>query len=380
MSNILVFTTDCKGHHLEYLHHYYDYALRDVGNKYVFCVSKDFQKVKSTYSWPEAGNILFDFIADDDLEKCIKGGNGFLNIIKLSFAKSLYLKKKCKEHNIDVVHTIMLMEYLPALPFFLPSKIDFRGIIYRIALNDKTLSFRSKIVEKIKYSLLVKSLLFKKIFVLNDKRSVALLNEKYKTNKFYFLPDPFPQTEQPKNVREELNIPAENKVFLHFGGLGRRKGTLLIAEAVSRMKDATGLTFVFAGRISKDCDKEFYQIIKGINNGAQVLVYNEFCTYEFLNSLAYTADYMLIPYENVTQSSGVLGYAAQYDKPVIGPDAGLLGDLIRSYGLGKLIKYPISVENLKQAIESYASIEPVDGSLYRKENSIGNFQEILMKI
>lgn len=380
MSNILVFTTDCKGHHLEYLHHYYDYALRDVGNKYVFCVSKDFQKVKSTYSWPEAGNISFDFIADDDLKKCIKGGNGFLNIIKLSFAKSLYLKKKCKEHNIDVVHTIMLMEYLPALPFFLPSKIDFRGIVYRIALNDKTLSFKSRIIEKIKYSLLVNSRIFKKIFVLNDKRSVEVLNEKYHTTKFQFLPDPFPQTEQPQNVREKLNIPAENKIFLHFGGLGRRKGTLLIADAISCMKDAKGFTFVFAGRISKDCEKEFYHIIKGVNNGAQILVYNEFCTYEFLNSLAYTADYMLIPYENVTQSSGVLGYAAQYDKPVVGPDAGLLGDLIRNYRLGKLIKYPISVENLKQAIMSYASIEPVDGSLYRKENSIANFQEILMEI
>ena len=380
MSNILVFTTDCKGHHLEYLHHYYDYALRDVGNKYVFCVSKDFNDVKSTYSWPEAENISFDFIADDDLEKCIKGGNGFLNIIKLSFAKSLYLKKKCKEHNIDVVHTIMLMEYLPALPFFLPSKIDFRGIIYRIALNDKTLSFKSRIVEKIKYSLLVNSRIFKKIFVLNDKRSVKSLNEKYHTTKFQFLPDPFPQTELPKNVREKLNIPAENKIFLHFGGLGKRKGTLLIADAVSRMKKAEGFTFIFAGRISKDCDKEFYQMINAVNNGAQILVYNEFCTYDFLNSLAYTADYMLIPYENVTQSSGVLGYAAQYDKPVVGPDAGLLGDLIRNYRLGKLIKYPISVENLKQAIMSYASIEPVDGSLYRKENSIANFQNILMKI
>ena len=90
MANILVFTTDCKGHHLEYLHHYYDYALMDVENKYVFCVSKDFHDVKSTYSWQEADNISFDFIADDDLEKCIKGGNGFLNIIKLSFAKSKY--------------------------------------------------------------------------------------------------------------------------------------------------------------------------------------------------------------------------------------------------------------------------------------------------
>lgn len=380
MSNILVFTTDCKGHHLEYLHHYYDYALRDIGNKYVFCVSKDFHDVKSTYSWPKAENISFDFIEDDDLEKCIKGGNGFLNIIKLSFAKSLYLKKKCKEHHIDVVHTIMLMEYLPALPFILPSRIDFRGIIYRIALNDKTLSLRSKIIEKIKYSLLVNSKIFKKIFILNDKRSVKALNEKYRTTKFHFLPDPFPQTEQPKNVREELNIPAENKIFLHFGGLGRRKGTLLIAEVISRMKEAKGFTFIFAGRISNDCDKEFYQMIETIDNGAQIMVYNEFCTYEFLNSLAYTADYMLIPYENVTQSSGVLGYAAQYDKPVIGPDAGLLGDLIKNYGLGKMIKYPISVEDLKQAVLSYESIRPVDGSSYRQENSILNFQKILMKI
>lgn len=380
MANILVFTTDCKGHHLEYLHHYYDFALRDVSNHYVFCVSKDFNDVKSTYSWHKADNIVFDMIADDDLEKCIKGGNGFLNIIKLSFAKALYLKKKCKEHHIDVVHTIMLMEYLPALPFVLPSKIDFRGIVYRIALNDKTLSFKARVVEKLKYSLLVNSNLFKKIFVLNDKRSVERLNETYHTTKFHFLPDPFPQTEEPKNVREELNILMGNKIFFHFGGLGRRKGTLLIAEAISSMEDAKGFTFVFAGKISEDCDKEFYSVLKTIKNGAQVLVYNKFCTYEFLNSMAYTADYMLIPYENVNQSSGVLGYAAQYDKPVIGPDAGLLGDLIRNYRLGKLIKYPISVENLKQAILSYTSISPVDGSMYRKENSIRNFQDILMTI
>lgn len=380
MANVLVFTTDCKGHHLEYLHHYYDFALRDADNHYVFCVSKDFYDVKSTYSWPEADNIVLDFIADDDLEKCIKGGNGFLNIIKLSFAKSRYLRMKCKEHNIDVVHTIMLMEYLPALPFILPSRIDFRGIIYRIALNDKTLSLKSKIIEKIKYFLLVNSSVFKKVFVLNDKRSVSLLNEKYNTDKFCFLPDPFPQTEPPKDIREDLNIPVKNKIFLHFGGLGRRKGTLLIADTISRMKDAKGFTFIFAGRISKDCDNEFYQILETINNGAQIKVYNEFCTYEFLNSLAYTTDYMLIPYENVTQSSGVLGYAAQYDKPVIGPDAGLLGDLIRNYRLGKLIKYPITVDDLLQAVLSYDSIEPVDGSLYRKENSINNFQQILMKI
>lgn len=380
MANVLVFTTDCKGHHLEYLHHYYGYALNDVDNNYVFCVSKDFYDVMATYTWPEANNILFDFIAEEDLNKCINGGNGFFNIIKLSFAKSKYLKKKCKEHKIDVVHTIMLMEYLPALPFILPSRIDFRGIIYRIALNDKTLSFRAKMIERIKYSLLVNSFLFKNIYVLNDKESIDKLNEYYHTTKFRFLPDPFPVMEKPDDVREQLNIPKTNKIFLHFGGLGRRKGTLLIAHAISKIKDARNLTFIFAGRISKDCDEEFFQILETINNGSQILVYNEFCTYEFLNSLAYTTDYMLIPYDNVNQSSGVLGYAAQYDKPVIGPNAGLLGNLIRKYKLGKLIRYPVMVEDLVESILSYDNITTVDGTKYRKENSIRNFQNILMTI
>lgn len=77
MSNILVFTTDCLGHHLEYLHHYYDFALRDVSNHYFFCVPKEFYDVKSTYSWQEVDNISLDIIADDDLAKCISGGNSF---------------------------------------------------------------------------------------------------------------------------------------------------------------------------------------------------------------------------------------------------------------------------------------------------------------
>ena len=380
MANILVFTTDCKGHHLEYLHHYYDFASRDFGNKYVFCISKDFNKVKSTYTWEKTRNVVFDFIEEYDLEKCINGSNGFFNIVKLSFAKSLYIRKKCKEHHIDVVHTIMLMEYLPALPFILPSRIDFRGIIYRIALNDNHISVVGKAIERIKYFLLVNCSVFKKVFVLNDKISVEKLNKRYHTSKFFFLPDPFPKTKEPENLRAKLEIPKSDKIFLHFGGLCKRKGTLLIAEAISRIKECNHLTFIFAGRISTDCDKEFYEIVDSINNGAKIMVYNEFCTYDFLNSLAYTADYMLIPYENVNQSSGVLGYAAQYDKPVIGPDAGLLGDLIRNNNLGKLLKYPVTVDDLKQSIMVVSSIAPVDGSIYRKENSIRNFQDILMTI
>lgn len=273
----------------------------------------------------------------------------------------------------------MLMEYLPALSFVLPKSVDFRGIIYRIALNDCGLSLKSRIVEKIKYNLLAKSRIFRKVFVLNDRKSAQRLNGLYHVDKFTYLPDPFPRTSVPRNLRAELHIPSENLVYLHFGGLGLRKGTITILEAIDMIKDAKNITFVFAGKIGKDCRKQFYSMVEKLKGKTQILVYDEFCTYDFLASIAYTSDCILIPYQNVTQSSGVLGYAAQYDKPVIGPDAGLLGEIIKNNVLGKVIDFPITPESLASAIENAGSIKPVDGSKYRKENSVENFLGIITK-
>lgn len=377
MKKILVFTTDCKGHHLEYLHHFYIQALRDESNLYVFCVSSDFNEVKSTFSWPKAGNIIVDIIRDVDLKKCISGKNGFFNIMKLSFFKSLYIRKKCRQYNINTVYTIMLMEYLPALPFILSKSIDFRGIIYRIALNEKSLSLKSKLIENFKFKLLAKSEIFRKVFVLNDRKSVERLNDIYGVCKFCYLPDPFPRTSMPHDLRSELHIPVVNKMFLHFGGLGLRKGTITIIEAIEKIKDTKNLTFVFAGKVGDDCRDLFYSQIEKVKDKVQILVYDKFCSYDFLSSLAYTADCLLIPYQNVNQSSGVLGYAAQYDKPVIGPDAGLLGEIIRIYGLGIVISCPITAESLAKSITDAESIKPVDGKMYRESNSIENFLNII---
>ena len=46
---------------------------------------------------------------------------------------------------------------------------------------------------------------------------------------------------------------------------------------------------------------------------------------------------MLIPYKFVNQSSGIIGYSAQFQLPVIGPKEGLIGKLIKRYKLGYTI-------------------------------------------
>ena len=54
------------------------------------------------------------------------------------------------------------------------------------------------------------------------------------------------------------------------------------------------------------------------------------------------ADYILIPYKNTAQSSGVISYASQFCVPVIGPAEGLLGNLIRKFDMGLCIENPNS--------------------------------------
>ena len=45
MGNILIFETGFAGHHLEYLHHYYEYAINDKSNSYVSLIPQHYYKI-----------------------------------------------------------------------------------------------------------------------------------------------------------------------------------------------------------------------------------------------------------------------------------------------------------------------------------------------
>lgn len=372
MGNILIFETGFAGHHLEYLHHYYEYAINDKSNSYVFLIADSFKEVKEKYTWEKSANVRFEYIDPIILDKCINN-----KLLVGSFYKSIYLRKKCKEYNISLIITTMLMEYLPFLPFILNKKIEFRGIIYRIFLYEQREKFNShKLISSIKYQLLKNSPQFKKIFILNDKYGTIRLNKKYNTHKFNFLPDPIPVIGNGENLKEKLNIPQNNIVFLHFGGLGYRKGTITILDLLEYLKSNNNFTFIFAGKIGDECKDEFYKKLKKSKDKCQILVYDYFCEYDFLSSLCITCDYILLPYTNVNQSSGVLGYAARFNKPVIGPAEGLLGYLIKNYKLGQTI-CNINPQKLAYSMANYNNISAIDGTPYIKENNIEEFKRIL---
>jgi len=342
---ILIYDDQLSGHHLEYLHHLYEGASECKEIEFIFVLPCVFKELKNKFIWKKTENIKFHLIKNEELK--ISHGS-LLN----SYQKSKLVKKIALQNSINEVFFVTLIGFLPAISFVLPKRIQISGIIYLIYLyRFKNSSLFLKLQDITKYFLLSKINNFKSVFLLNDKSAPLYLNKKFNTSKFTYLTDPYLPIDEIKtiNIREKYNITFTNTVYLHFGGLTMRKGTLKILEAISIIdEDALrNKTFIFAGKIYDDIKDDFYLKLGELKNKVQILCFDEFCEYDFLGSLCLSSDFILLPYSNVTQSSGIIGYGAQFKTPVVVPNSGLLGKLVKKYKLG----YSVDLSTSKSIAE-----------------------------
>lgn len=379
MKTTIVFDSDISGHHLEYLNHLYQRAGEKSKDNFVFVVNPELRKLKSYMQWPVFSNVEMIFL-DESQIKSIEG-----NILKSSFRKSRLLNKFVIENNASDVFLIFLMSFLPFLPFILSRKLKVSGIIYSIAARSyKTDGLLKKFLDFWKYFIFSNFRTFDRIFLLNDLASPRLMNRKYNCQVFHYLPDPVISaiTDIPLNVREKLNIPLGKKVFLHFGGLSARKGTIDILKSIELLDDSLykKVCFIFAGYLNDDIKNIFGELVDKLSKKVQIEVYEGFCRYEFIDSLCSIADYLLLPYRSGSHSSGVLGFAAKHNIPVLSTSDGLLGSLIKSYKLGYSYNFE-DPDKLTSVFEKHIQMAPVtiDGTKYLNENSISNFQRIIFE-
>lgn len=367
----LIFDSSVTGHHLEYLHHYYMEAIGHTDEEYVIMVPNDFIKVKKEYDWPYSSNISFFYIPEED-EILLKETNFY----KLGWNTSKILQRAVRKIKPDRVLLTMLMQFIPFIIFLLPRNVRVRGIMYKIYLYEVHRMGKLRLAaERLRFWLAARSSKIEQIFVLNDEDSARTFNTLYSTSKFRSLPDPVPSVDfsKVKSVREELGVSPVEKLYLHFGGLDGRKGTIdilksIIASKKGELKDSC---FVFAGRINKNTLNDFYDLLSVAKEKTRILVFDQFCSYDFLWNLCYSCDVILMPYHLTSLSSGILGYAAVFNKPVIGPDNGLIGNLIKKYELGISTQFPLKPEIYNNHI--YNSEKGC--SLYVITNSVKKFRE-----
>lgn len=339
MKTTLIFDSSITGHHLEYLAHLWRICEKKEDASYLFLVPRSFSKQREMIGLSECKTIKTIYLNDSEYANCNKG-----SIIKKAWHISRTISKYATRFSVSNVFLISIMNCLPFLPFLLRSKVRVSGIIYGIYLYSwHTFSLVKKVESVIKYSLFARSKVFENVFILNDAASARRLNALYHTDKFRYLVDPYLPISRNKavSIRKEYCIPEDKKLFIHFGSLGIRKGTMVILDSLELFSDVDihKYAFVFAGRIPATIKELFYSRIEAIKSkGVQIFINDAFCEYSFLGELCYECDAILIPYLDTSRSSGIIGYASQYAKPVIGPHSGLVGRLIRRYHLGYCIQ------------------------------------------
>lgn len=373
----LVFTTELKGHYIEYVHHIFMAALEHIDENYIFIVPPAFEILKENYAWP--GNVNIEIVKLNEIEIArINSSNKYIRSLK----RYLILKKYINLYHPDGIFLISLMEYMPFLGLMIYKKLRIRGIIYLIYLYRwKESTFVHRLFDILKYLILTRLKIFENIFILNDRSSVLYLNKLFKTKKFCYIPDPVIDSGNDNNVnlREQLSIEIDKKVILHPGGISERKGSLDILKAIDYIDPSTRkiFCFIFAGLIDKDVRDEIYSLKRKNEKCVQILIFESFIPYDYLMDLFYTADFVILPYKNKFQSSGMLGYANFFSKVAIVPKGGLLGKLVKKYRMGILIS-EVTGKGIAEVLNKLDIKEIAISQKYLKQRSPAKFIEIIL--
>lgn len=371
---VLIYWNCLEGHNLEYIHHLYERAAIEEDKEFVFVLPEEFLELKKLMEWSDCQNILFDYLSEEETKKC--NYNKYFHFLGTQTYSAWLLSKKIRRYKPD--HVFMDIDVgIPFIELFplRSKKTKISCICYRIIPYQwNSLPLVKKAIEWLTYHVVLKKNRYDTVMLLNTHKYVDYYNNKFHTNKYKYLTDPV-TTDLTKgsSLRDSLNIPMEAKVFVHLGVMGRHKGTLNLLDAIRMLseEDANDNYFIFGGKVLDDIRDEFYKKLEKLVSSYHIIVYDEFCKYELFCSLYKTCDYVIFPYLPRPNSSGLLGNAALYGKPVITTDGGAMGDLVREYHLGRLMpdNNPDSIFN------AIKNPQPSDFApmMYVKDHTIDNF-------
>ncbi len=354
------------GHRDHFLRILYQEAVQTVPQRaeYIFLVSD-----ASTVDY--GGQVTVDRVKKSELET-LKG-------FQLKFTLGKLLQEAVKKHRPDEVLILELTQYewtllwtkvptvLSAIVFvqppFIPSRLK------------RTFKY-------IKTHLLLSRNSWRTLYFLNGETAAKIMQKKLGgMTRFQALPDPvLPWRSVSAGARKQNST---RKTALYFGAISKRKGFDVLVDAVLRLPGPLlkKLRLVLCG---KPEDPVFFQEqltrLRALETDLELQVEDRFVTDEEIPCFFDDCDWVLMPYTRPEYSSGILGMAAQAEKPVLGPREGLLGELIAQYGLGlrcRMEAEPLQ-EALQQALDSGLTMDFEKAGCYVAERMPERFGEIIL--
>jgi glycosyltransferase involved in cell wall biosynthesis len=199
------------------------------------------------------------------------------------------------------------------------------------------------------------------------------------------LPDPYFEYKTIDNfdLRAKYNIPKDNLILLQFGNMDERKNNENIIAALNNLADekAKKITLIIIGKFKEG----YLQKIKNwipTNSKYQTIIKDEFVSDEEMESTFKQSDVILRMNINFFGSSGIVGQAANHNKPCIVSNNGVMAEQVEKYKLGRIID-PHNVNAIKETIEFYLQNpdeRQIDGTNYKKTHDLNTFGSTLLNV
>jgi glycosyltransferase involved in cell wall biosynthesis len=163
-------------------------------------------------------------------------------------------------------------------------------------------------------------------------------------HKFVPIWDPAFPAPAPDIVERSVaaDLPDDRKIFILFGEITERKGIFALLEAIAKLPAdvAERAAILVAGRIDPPIRGAVFQAADSARKAAPALwlrfIDRRLASGE-ISALVEGSDIVLLPYQRFVGSSGVLLWAARFNRPVICQEYGLIGVLTRNFRLGTTI-------------------------------------------
>ena len=168
----------------------------------------------------------------------------------------------------------------------------------------------------------------------------------------------FDQGLSKSEARKKLGIAENKKVLLFFGYIRAYKGLMNLIEAMPYLlKEDENYFLLIVGEFYESKEK-YFERIKELNIGKNVLVIDEFVPNEEVGLYYSAADLVVLPYNSATQS-GILNIAYGFKKPVVVTNVGGLPELVEDGKTGFIVE-PHNPLALAEGIKKYFSASNIE--------------------
>lgn len=346
--NIVIFDISITGHHNEYLLHLLRYLKTQssiISNKYIFIVHPlFFQRLNHLSFYEDFSDLNIISITDKEAYKTrVKNGKISMwnSILRISL-----LKRYARISNAKECILLCFDDFFKGLIITSCFKLRIRGIWFH-PLSRMPENNYIDVIRKWQKAFFLKIILKLNdilcIYILNDYYTVNELNRIGRKSVFQMLPDPINLSVEMIHKKSSVSrIHNDKSVFLLFGSITKRKGVLVLLDALRNYLAENVVEksrFLIVGSVPDHFKVELADAIREtlrIRPNIDLKLIDNYIDDSEVASLFESTDYVLLPYKFFYGSSGVLGHAAFFRKPVICTDEGLIADIVKEYRLGYL--------------------------------------------